>query len=181
MKTLTLIRHAKSSWKYPGLADRDRPLNKRGKQDRYLIGQRLHNIGMKPDRIFSSPAKRAIKTANVIADLLDYPRDQVIIEESIYMQGVDTLLDLIRSWSDQWQRVLLIGHNPDLTALTNDLTDAHITNIPTCGVASITLTTERWCETANHLCTLSHFDTPNQLSPTRQTNNTAPMFLQNGR
>jgi phosphohistidine phosphatase len=181
MKTLTLIRHAKSSWKYTDLADRDRPLNKRGKQDRYLIGQRLHEMGVQPDRIFSSPALRALKTANIIADLLDYPRNRIIIEESIYMHGADALLNLIRGLADQWRCVLLIGHNPDLTTLANDLTDAHITNIPTCGVASITLTTDRWCDTASHLCRLTHFDTPNQLAPDKQTENTASMFLQNGR
>jgi len=181
MKTLTLIRHAKSSWKHADLADRDRSLNKRGKQDRYLMGQRLREMNIRPDRIFSSPAARAIKTANIISDLLDYPRDQIVIEEAIYMQGIDALLDLIRNFSDQWQCVLLIGHNPELTALTNDLTDAHIANIPTCGVASITLTTERWRETENHLCILTHFDTPNQLVPDRQAGSSASTLLQNGR
>lgn len=172
MKTLTLIRHAKSSWKHPGLEDRERPLNKRGKQDRYLIGQRLCDMGVKPDRILSSPAKRAIKTANAIADMLDYPRNRIIIDECIYMQGAGALLRLIHELSDLWQHVLLIGHNPDITALANDLlTDAHIANIPTCGVVSIALPSEHWRETAKHQCRLTHFDTPKQLATVKSIPN----------
>ena len=73
MKRLVLIRHAKSSWKNPGLRDFDRPLNKRGKADAPEMGRRLAQRSLMPDRLLSSPAKRAIRTAEIIADAIGFP------------------------------------------------------------------------------------------------------------
>jgi len=84
MKTLYLARHAKSSWKHPELSDIERPLNKRGKRDAPYIGNLLKEKGVKPDIVISSPAVRAKKTALAIAEIIEYPKSKIIIDENIY-------------------------------------------------------------------------------------------------
>ncbi len=100
MKRVYLVRHAKSDWKRIGLADRDRPLNKRGKRDAPVMGQRLAARGVKPDLIVTSPAKRARKTAKVFAKELGYPKDEIVVEERVYEGGVEDLWDIIRGTDD---------------------------------------------------------------------------------
>ena len=84
MKTLLLIRHAKSSWDDPALPDKDRPLNDRGRRDAPKMGKRLAKRGVKPDLILSSPALRALRTAEIIAKMLDYQRRDIVLNERLY-------------------------------------------------------------------------------------------------
>ena len=91
MKRLYLVRHAKSSWKDPDLDDFDRPLNKRGKRDAPLMGQKLRQADVRPDLIVSSPAKRAAKTAKIMAGQIEYPVKKIIWDESLYAAGIVTL------------------------------------------------------------------------------------------
>jgi phosphohistidine phosphatase len=143
MKTLFLIRHAKSSWDDLALADRDRPLNDRGKRDAPMVGKRLAKRRVKLDLILSSPATRALATAEIIAKKLDYKRSKIVVDDRLYAVEVEELLDVIRHLDDKTERVMLIGHNPELTELARRLS-SKITHLPTCAVAEFTFSAKSW-------------------------------------
>ncbi|MDF1551520.1 MAG: histidine phosphatase family protein [Deferrisomatales bacterium] len=160
MKRLVLVRHAKSSWKNPGQADFDRPLNQRGKRDAPVMAGRLAAQGIAPNRIVSSPARRARKTAKAIAAALDYPADEIELEEELYEAGVATLLHLVRCLDDADREVLLVGHNPGFTDLCNLLTGAAIANLPTCATATVEFDLASWALVGPASGQLTRFDTP---------------------
>ena len=143
MKTLFLIRHAKSSWGDTALPDKDRPLNDRGRRDAPKMGERLAKRDVKPDLILSSPAMRALKTAEIIARKLDYRRKDIVVDDRLYAVGADDLLDVIRKLGDKLERVMLFGHNPELTELAHRLS-SKITHMPTCAVAEFTFDAKSW-------------------------------------
>ena len=160
MKRLTLVRHAKSSWKDPELSDFDRPLNKRGKHDAPLTGKRLAARGLRPEFIVSSPARRARRTAKLIARELELPDDRLILETEIYDAEAEVLLKVVRALDERWEHVLLVGHNPGLTELGNLLADCGIENIPTCGVLCLDFDTGDWKSLGPRSGTLVFYDTP---------------------
>ena len=143
MKTLFLIRHAKSSWGDTALPDKDRPLNDRGRRDAPKIGERLAKRDVKPDLILSSPAMRALKTAEIIGKKLDYRRKDIVVDDRLYAVEADDLLDVIRKLGDKLERVMLFGHNPELTELAHRLS-SKITHMPTCAVAEFTFDAKSW-------------------------------------
>ena len=144
MKRLYLVRHAKSSWKNPDLADFDRPLNKRGKRDTPAMANRLKEQGVSPDLILSSPAKRALKTARVIARATGYPKKKIRTDRSIYSDGQSAILELLRSLDHAISEVMVFGHNPDLTVLAEDLSGYRVSNIPTCGIFCVDFDIDAW-------------------------------------
>ena len=144
MKTLTLIRHAKSSWDHPGLADFERPLNQRGIRDAPRMGSRLAARNDLPQSIISSPAVRALTTAKVIASALGYRAAGIIADERLFHAYSEQLLDVIRGFDASLHHVMLVGHNPGLTNLVEQLAQAGIANIPTCGIAVIDFSIDHW-------------------------------------
>lgn len=160
MKRLTLTRHAKSSWKEPELADFDRPLSKRGKQDAPRMGERLAARDQPPELLVSSPAKRAKKTARLIARELRLPEERLLFRMEIYAAELDVLLEVVRGLDDRWQHVLLIGHNPGLSELGNLLADRGIEDIPTCGALCLEFAVENWKSIAAGSGTLVFYDYP---------------------
>ncbi len=160
MKTLLLIRHAKSSWKDAGRPDFDRPLNKRGKRDAPEMGRRLRERGRVPDLILSSPARRARKTAGKIAREMGYPRGAIRFEESLYGGGAAGVLSAIRRQDDSFQSLAVVGHNPALTELANRLGDREIDNIPTCGVVVLRFDVDRWEDVGDMPGVCEDFDFP---------------------
>jgi len=143
MKTLFLIRHAKSSWDDTSLPDKDRPLNDRGKRDAAKMGERLARFDVKPDLIVSSPARRALTTAEIIAKKVDYKLSNIVMDDRLYAVDADDLLDVIRKLGDKSKRVMLFGHNPELTELAHRLS-SKITHMPTCAVAEFTFDAKSW-------------------------------------
>lgn len=162
MKRLLLIRHAKSSWKDPDAVDIERPLNKRGKRDAPLMGQVLRDLKIRPDLIISSPAKRALSTARIIAKCLKYPSKKILVRDRVYESGLSALLKIIQELDDSLATVILLGHNPDLTELAQYLSDYPVENIPTCGVFCIDLIS--WLETSQHGGDFVFFDYPKRHS-----------------
>lgn len=144
MKTLILVRHAKSSWDDSSLADHDRPLNKRGQRDAPRMGKRLAKRDAQPQLIISSPAVRALTTAKRIAAELDYDPADIQIDEEIYGAGTRELFEMIRTLDDRFDRIMVVGHNPALTDLVNLLAGTDILNVPTCGVAVISNPVNTW-------------------------------------
>ncbi len=159
-KTLYLVRHAKSSWGEPGLADRDRPLNKRGAGDCREMGQRLQRRGWIPERVFSSPARRAIDTARCIARQLPYPEAEISVEETMYCGGAAALNAVLQRVDEHLASVMLVAHNPDMTELVNRLCGAVIDAMPTCAVAVVRLDTDYWLEAGAGTGELTDYDFP---------------------
>jgi phosphohistidine phosphatase len=160
MKHLTLLRHAKSSWKDPECDDFDRPLNKRGRQNAPLIGQRLAMLGEVPEIIISSPAKRARRTAELVAAALPYQASAIRYEPCIYEAGLGTLVELVSQLDDDWQKVMLVGHNPGLTDLANALAPCKLDNIVTCGVVKLAFRVDSWRDIQFHSGRLLFYDYP---------------------
>jgi phosphohistidine phosphatase len=163
MRTLILVRHAKSSWDQPNLADFERVLNQRGLNDAPCIGEVLSKKGIKPDLILSSPAVRAITTAGFYADALKYPRESIVTKETIYDRGARHILYLINELDDKYNLVMLFGHNPDLTSLTQYLCDFHEGNLPTCGTVCIDFDTDTWSNVGEEKGKLRFFVSPKNL------------------
>jgi len=160
IKTLILARHAKSSWKNPGLPDRDRPLNKRGQRDAPVMGQRLARQGASPDRLVSSPAVRALLTAQAIAIEIGYPPDEIVTDERLYHADVGEWLAVIWDLDDALDCVMCFGHNPGLTEFVNTLAPLHIDNVPTCGIVELQFDVETWARVGHVRPIQTDFDYP---------------------
>jgi phosphohistidine phosphatase len=144
MKTLLLLRHAKSSWKQPELNDHDRPLNKRGKKEAPKVGEYLKSNNLVPDQILSSTARRAQDTAQAVAEESGFDKP-IELYQDLYMSEPSCYLDILHRLSDSSNRVLVVGHNPDLDELLTLLTDVtqHMT---TAALAQIDLPISSWTE-----------------------------------
>ncbi|MFI5322702.1 MAG: SixA phosphatase family protein [Thermodesulfobacteriota bacterium] len=162
-KTLFIVRHAKSSWDDTGLDDRERPLNRRGKEEAPKMGKHLSGYTVKPDMITSSPAVRALKTAEKIAKELGFKKSDVLVNEMIYTFNGGNLMDVIRGFDDKYRSVMLVGHNPAITALVNELSNADIDNIPTCGIVLLEFEDGRWKDVGKGRGKLLEFDYPKKL------------------
>ena len=142
MKTLLIMRHAKSSWNFPELSDYDRPLNKRGNRDAPRMGKHLHQDGLVPDRILTSSAKRARKTASKVAKALGYT-GKVKELDALYDTVLGAYFKTLQVLSDKYQCVMVVGHNPTMEQLVSHLT-GHITQMPTAALVHIELPIESW-------------------------------------
>ena len=144
MKTLLILRHAKSSWKHPEISDHDRPLNKRGKHDAPIMGRQLKEKRLVPDLIISSTAVRAKDTALVIADVVGYTKEIVFLS-SLYAASPDAYIQAIShvAGDNDYSTILVVGHNPGLEELIEVLTgDMH--ELSTCALAIIEMPIEKW-------------------------------------
>ena len=160
MKTIYLVRHAKSSWKYPNLDDFERPLNKRGRKSAPLMGTILKKLKVAPDLIVSSPANRAAMTARIIADKISYPLDNIRYSESMYEFSANALIDVVEHLDDVLNKAMLVGHNPALTDLANYIGNKPISNIPTSGVFCVELDISSWKKISEHCGKLKFFEFP---------------------
>ena len=149
MKILFLIRDAKSSWDDAALRDKDRPLDDRGKRDAPKMGKRLAKREVKPDLILSSPAVRALTTAEIIAKKVDYKLKDIVVDDRLYAGEAEDLLDLIHKLSDKLERVMMFGHDPELTELAHRLA-SEITRMPTCAVAEFRFDAKSWSNVGAH-------------------------------
>ena len=144
MKTLYLLRHAKSSWNFDDLSDQERPLNDRGRDDAPRMGQALARRTIKLDLLVSSPAVRALSTAALVARELEYPHDKIHVETGIYGADVAGLLTIIRALPDAAESVLLVGHNPTITDTANALSPSRLNEMPTAAVVCLKFSAGQW-------------------------------------
>lgn len=142
MKTLLILRHAKSSWNYPELSDYNRPLNKRGKRDAPRMGAHLREQGLIPDRILTSSAKRARKTASKVAKTCGYT-GKVKKLDAFYDTVAGVFYETLQTLPDKYQRVMVVGHNPTMEQLVRSLT-GEFREMPTTALAHIELPIQRW-------------------------------------
>jgi phosphohistidine phosphatase len=160
MKTLYLVRHAKSSWKKAHLADIARPLNSRGKRDAPFMGTLLYEKGIKPDVLISSPAKRARKTAFAFAKALAYPKSEIQLNPTVYEASVQDLFSVINNWDNQLDSVMLFGHNFSYTYFANLYAKPPLDNVPTAGVVAIEFEVDEWKEVTNKNGKMLFFEYP---------------------
>jgi phosphohistidine phosphatase len=164
MKTVYLVRHAKSDWSTPGLSDFNRPLNKRGKQNAPLMGKKLREKGILPDIVISSPAVRAITTARAIAQEIGYSPDAILTEKAIYEASSSTLATIIQQQDNARHSLMLVGHNPGFTELASRLSAFPADNIPTCGIVGIQWENDSWSEVVQRKGKLLFFYYPKQFT-----------------
>lgn len=142
MKTLLLLRHAKSSWGDADLADFDRPLNNRGRRDAPRMGQLLARHDLTPDLIVTSAARRAATTAELVALAAEYAGDIQYTNE-LYLADPDTFLEVARETDDDVARLMLVGHNPGIEELVSALAGRD-EGMPTAALACFRLTIDHW-------------------------------------
>ena len=145
MKTLFLVRHGQSSWDDVKLTDSERPLTDKGKSDAAKMGKRLAESEVTLDMIVSSPAQRALATAEAIARKLDFKRKHIVQDERLYSGQMDDLLQLIEDVGGEHKRVMLVDHNPLLSELVLHLADKDV-NLPTCAVAMLRFDAKSWAK-----------------------------------
>jgi phosphohistidine phosphatase len=144
MKTILILRHAKSSWKHPELSDHDRPLNKRGRGEAPQVGQHLKEKGLLPDIILSSTALRARVTAQVAAEACAYEGEIRFIPD-LYRADIEDFVGILQGLEEAFNTVLLVGHNPDLEMLLDFLTGED-ESLPTATLAQVELPIQSWKE-----------------------------------
>ena len=165
MKTLYLVRHAKSSWKNPELSDIERPLSSRGKENAPKMGMLLKKQGDIPELIISSHAKRAFDTARKIAKELDYPVRKIEKDERLYLADKEDFLEVLTEVKKSVDKVMLVSHNFGITLFANFISESDIINIPTAGIARIDFEIKKWKEALNTKGKLVFF-----ISPKKDTN-----------
>lgn len=144
MKTVYIVRHAKSSWEDFTLSDHDRPLLPVGVKRTKKIAEYLKDKGVHPDLMMSSSAVRALETAKIIAGVIGYPVKKIKVEKRLYDASAEDILAELYALPDQVESVMVFGHNPTLTYLVNHFVKSGIDNLPTSGVVGINFKTGRW-------------------------------------
>ena len=161
MKTLYLIRHAKSGWSKPDTRDFERPLSRKGKKDINTIGSYLALRGINPDLILSSCALRAQETTDKLAKKIQFDGIRYYLEE-LYLTSLEDIKEIVMIQDDEIESMFMIGHNPQLHELANILTDEHISKFPSLGVVAINFDITSWSEISKRKGELDFFIFPKQ-------------------
>jgi phosphohistidine phosphatase len=163
MKTLLIIRHAKSSWDNALVKDIDRPLNERGKRDAPVMARRLLQKDIKIGLFVSSPAKRARSTAELIIREFGRSEKEILFIPELYHAPVQTFNDTISRLDDRYDSAALFSHNPGITAFVNSLGAIRVDNMPTCGIFAVRSAAASWSEFAGTPAEFLFFDYPKAL------------------
>ena len=146
MKYLYIVRHAKSSWDQVALDDFERPLTDRGHRNAIMLGKLLKEQKIIPDLLLSSPATRAAMTARLISEQIKYSASDIIFDPKIYLASTPLLFDILRKLKNEHKQVMIVGHNPGMTALVNELAVEQVSNLPTCSIYGLRLKIKAWSE-----------------------------------
>ena len=160
MKNLFLIRHAKSSWDDVFLADFERPLNERGHKNAVEMAKRIIERKINVDLMITSPAKRALTTANYFKEILEIEDSKMLVDKNIYEANIFDIDEVLKRVNDEVNNLFLFGHNPTFTYFSNKYSDAQIANIPTCGMVHLTFDAQSWENVLLNPGKLQFFDFP---------------------
>jgi phosphohistidine phosphatase len=144
MKTVLLVRHAKSSWDDPMVIDFERPLNERGKKDAPTMAKRIKDKNIFIDAFISSPARRAKKTARLFAEVFKYKEENIIYKSELYHADPQTYYEVIEAAENENNSIAIFSHNPGITYLVNELTEIKLDDMPTCGVFAVSADCRKW-------------------------------------
>lgn len=164
MKTLYLLRHAKSSKDNPALKDFERPLAERGIRDLPVIAERFKSKKGRVDCIICSPAVRTKITAKMFAERVGFPSDEIGSNPELYFAGSNMFLKAASLLDDEYDAAMLVGHNPAITEFANEMAGGDIKNIPTCGLVQLALPIDAWAEIEFSSAELVDFDYPKKVS-----------------
>jgi len=164
MKTIYIVRHAKSSWATEGIEDFERPLNERGKIDAPAMGYKLFQKQVHPDLILSSAAFRTISTSRLIAREIGYNARNIQLKFELYAASVNVIISEINEISNSVDHLMLIGHNPGVSQTTAFLCENFRDEFPTCGIACIKLSINKWEEISENCGVLEWFEYPKKVS-----------------
>lgn len=142
MKSITFVRHSKSSWNEPLLSDHDRPLNNRGKRDSIFISQKLKDLGYNPKIIITSSAIRALTLAKELSKTLGV--SDLRVEKDLYLCSPTLIIDYVNKLNTSENRILIVNHNPTITNIYNSYTQEYIHNVPTTGVFEVNYDVDNW-------------------------------------
>jgi phosphohistidine phosphatase len=156
-KSFIFVRHAKSSWAHPELEDKMRPLNARGKRDGPFMAQYCRKVGIVPDKLLSSPAKRAYRTAKYFSTEFDL---EISKESDLYFGHESDWMYLINDLAESVQLPAFFSHNPTITYFSNKLGNADLENVPTCGVVHFTSKALKWSQVGEHNTQMTNFYFP---------------------
>lgn len=159
-KQILLVRHAKSDWENFNLKDFDRPLNTRGFANAPEMGERLFSKNILPDAIVSSPALRAITTAQLIANKINFDPQKIIQNPNIYHATEINLLTIVNHFNNALNFVAIFGHNSGISEFANYLTHTNTYSLPTCGMVLITFDTDDWAAISGGTGKLLWYDYP---------------------
>lgn len=161
MKTLLLVRHAKSSWDLATLNDFDRSLNERGKKDAPVMAQRLLDRKIDINTFVSSPAKRAKKTAELFCSIYKKDKEQIVFIPALYHASLNTFFEVVTQLNNDYNCVAIFSHNPVITEFVNQLVEnVTIENMPTCGVFAVKTSITKWKEFSTSKKEFLFFDYP---------------------
>ena len=147
MFRLTLVRHAKTEPGVPGQEDWDRILEARGQRDAPEMARRLKDAHGKPDRILSSPAVRAITTANIMSRVLGVPAAKIVQDERLYLASPRKMLEVINELGNGAKHLMVVGHNPGISEFADQVSgDRSMDNMPTCAVYTVEVDLTDWSE-----------------------------------
>ena len=144
MKTLYIVRHAKSSWVDFSQDDFDRTLDARGKHDLPLMGAELKRLGVNPDQVISSPAVRAITTARGLARALGFDEANIDLHPNTYESSAEEMLKSIKTVPENVDQLMIVGHNPSVSYLVSDLANDWLNKYSTCGCYAIEFEEGSW-------------------------------------
>ena len=162
-RILTLVRHAKSSWRFRHLDDFRRPLNKRGLRDCVKMPRVLVKKFSSPQLVLCSDAVRAVQTCQALVDAFDVGDDRIVLDSELYLAAFDTLHERLRYIDDHVTHCMLIGHNPGLSDLCNFLLPSPIQDLPTMAVAVLKFDADKWAALRRGMCELSALYLPKEL------------------
>jgi phosphohistidine phosphatase len=159
-KKLFIVRHAKSTWDYESVSDIDRPLKLSGIQNAYEMARRLKINRTTPEYMITSPANRALHTANIFINVLELSYDRLRIEPQFYTQGTEEILSFIKSMPSNWNKVMIFGHNPDFSELARYYAKQPIIELPTCGIITFTFECNEWSDISRENLKAESLDFP---------------------
>ena len=161
MKRLLLLRHAKAVPATDPLVDIDRPLADRGERDAVRIGERMRQQRLQPALILTSPAARALRTGQLVARTLDYPRE-IALDRRLYLAEPAAIIEIIAAQDAAIETLLIVGHNPGLTELVHRLLPAFdVDDLPTCAIVGLDFAdAAAWGRVAGDAAVLSYYDYP---------------------
>lgn len=160
MKTVLLVRHAKSSWGDLNLPDFDRPLNARGKADAPMMAKRIYDKEIIIDSFISSPAKRAKKTAEIFAKQYDVKKTDIVFVPALYHANDGVFYEIIANAPEKKDSLAIFSHNPAITDFANRLTTTRVDNMPTCSIFAVRAEITLWSEFELAVKELDFFDFP---------------------
>lgn len=166
MKTVYIVRHAKSSWATPGQEDFDRPLNERGKTNAVMMAERLMEKNIIIDAFISSSAKRAFKTCKAFCKVYDKDEEEIILKDELYHAPFETYYDVISKADNSYKRIAVYGHNPGISDFVNTLvSNVSVGDMPTCAIFAVQANTDVWEDFEAAEKSLLFYDYPKNNNP----------------